>query len=87
MEYNSAIIYKNDLIKQLSESLDQSVNERKELLQQVDVFKEEISQLQEQLQETTRMVNEHKCVRETKQETVDIPEEKTVKVSVKVEEL
>ncbi|XP_018561840.1 centromere-associated protein E isoform X3 [Anoplophora glabripennis] len=69
MEYNSAIIYKNDLIQQLSESLDQSVNERKELLKQVDIFKEEISQLQKQLQDTTRMVNDHKCVKETKEET------------------
>ncbi|KAJ8915115.1 hypothetical protein NQ315_000367, partial [Exocentrus adspersus] len=65
MEYNSAIIYKNDLIQQLSESLDQSVNERRELLKQVDVFKEEISQLQKQLQDATRMVNEHKCVKDT----------------------
>ncbi|KAJ8933982.1 hypothetical protein NQ314_013662 [Rhamnusium bicolor] len=61
MEYNGAVIYKNDLIQQLSESLDQSVSERKELLKQVDYFKDEIAQLQMQLQETTKMVNEHKC--------------------------
>ncbi|KAJ8944431.1 hypothetical protein NQ318_002128 [Aromia moschata] len=34
LEYNSAIIYKNDLIQQLSESLDQSISERRELLKQ-----------------------------------------------------
>lgn len=82
MEYNSAIIYKNDLIKQLSESLDQSVNERKELLQQVDVFKEEISQLQKQLQDTTKMVNDHKCIKETKENTASTSKEQASKVSV-----
>ncbi|XP_030754420.1 A-kinase anchor protein 9-like isoform X3 [Sitophilus oryzae] len=61
LEYNSAIIYKNDLIQQLSESLDQSVSERKELLNQVELFKEEIAQLQTKLQETAIMVKEHQC--------------------------
>lgn len=82
MEYNSAIIYKNDLIQQLSESLDQSVTERRELLNQVDIFKEEISQLQKQLQETTRMVNDHKCIKETKEETDSTSKVQTIKVSV-----
>ncbi|XP_030751546.1 interaptin-like [Sitophilus oryzae] len=61
LEYNSAIIYKNDLIQQLSESLDQSVTERKELLNQVESFKEEIAQLQSKLHETAIMVKEHQC--------------------------
>ncbi|XP_076270535.1 uncharacterized protein LOC143202700 isoform X3 [Rhynchophorus ferrugineus] len=61
LECNSAIIYKNDLIQQLSESLDQSVFERKELLAQVENFKDEIAQLQIKLQETSIMVKEHQC--------------------------
>lgn len=36
--------------------------ERKDLLEQIDHFKEEIMQLQEQLQETTKMVEDHKCI-------------------------
>lgn len=54
-------MYKNELIQKLSESLNQSVNERTDLLERIDHFKEEISQLQEQLQETTKMVVNHKC--------------------------
>lgn len=46
----------------MSESLNQSVMERKDLLEQIDHFKDEISQLQEQLQETTQMVVNHKCI-------------------------
>ncbi|XP_050311521.1 centrosomal protein of 290 kDa-like isoform X2 [Anthonomus grandis grandis] len=61
MEYNSAIIYKNDLIQKLSESLDQAANERKELLAQVETFKEEIAQLQNTVRETSKMVEEHQC--------------------------
>lgn len=55
------MVYKNDLIQELSESLNQSVMERKDLLEQIDQLKEKITQLQEQLQETTKMVIEHKC--------------------------
>lgn len=62
MEFNSEIIYKNDLIQKLSDSLNQSVIERKDLLEQIDQFKEEVTQLQEQLQQTTKMVVEHECI-------------------------
>ncbi|XP_066145166.1 putative leucine-rich repeat-containing protein DDB_G0290503 isoform X1 [Euwallacea fornicatus] len=61
LEYNNAIIYKDDLIQQLSESLNQSVIERKELLAQVEDFKNQIAQLQQNLQETTQMVKDHDC--------------------------
>lgn len=61
MEYNSAILYKNDLIQQLSESLDQSVTERQQLLIQLDNFKEQVAQLQQKVIETSKMVEEHKC--------------------------
>ncbi|XP_048520137.1 A-kinase anchor protein 9 isoform X2 [Dendroctonus ponderosae] len=62
LEYNSAILYKNDLIQQLSESLDQSVTERKQLLIQLDNFKEQVAQLQEKVIETYKSVEEHTCV-------------------------
>lgn len=62
LEYNTEIIYKNELIQKLSESLNQSVMERKDLLEQIDNFKEEVTKLQEQLQETTKMVVNHKCM-------------------------
>lgn len=71
MEYNNEIIYKNDLIQKLSESLNQSIMERKDLLEQIDHFKEEITQLQEQLQETTKMVVDHKCTPTKPVDTVD----------------
>ncbi|XP_049819038.1 centromere-associated protein E-like isoform X3 [Aethina tumida] len=61
LEYSNAIIVKNDLIQQLTESLDQSVVERKLLLSQIENFKDEIAQLQIQLQETTEMVKNHSC--------------------------
>ncbi|KAJ8981747.1 hypothetical protein NQ317_004927 [Molorchus minor] len=73
LEYNDAIIYKNDLIQQLSESLDQSIGERKELLKQVDCFKDEIDLLQKQLQETAKMVNEHKCLEKIENKEKDVP--------------
>lgn len=62
LEYNTEIIYKNELIQKLSESLNQSVMERKDLLEQIDHFKEQVTQLQEQLQKTTKMVVNHKCM-------------------------
>lgn len=62
LEYNTEIIYKNELIQKLSESLNQSVMERKDLLEQIDNFKEEVTKLQEQLQETTKMVVNHECM-------------------------
>lgn len=61
LEYNSAINYKNDLIQQLSESLRQSVTQQKELNEQVENFKEQITQLQLQLQETSKMMENHQC--------------------------
>ncbi|KAG5898706.1 hypothetical protein JTB14_030655 [Gonioctena quinquepunctata] len=61
LEYNNVIIYKNDLIQQLTESLDQSVKERKDLLIQIDGFKDEILELHRQLQDTTKMVQLHQC--------------------------
>lgn len=74
MEYNSIIIYKNDLIQKLSESLDQSVTERKELLMQIDRFKDDITQLQIQLQETSKMVDQHECDRSKKDYLEDLAE-------------
>lgn len=71
MEYNNEIIYKNDLIQKLSESLNQSVMERKDLLEQIDHFKEEVTQLQEQLQETTKMVVSHECIPTDKVDKID----------------
>ncbi|CAH0564692.1 unnamed protein product [Brassicogethes aeneus] len=68
LEYNDAILYKNDLIQQLSESLDQSVLERKLLLAQIDSFKDEIAQLQGQLEVTTEMVKSHQCSNNKKTE-------------------
>lgn len=61
LEYNSAISSKNDLIQQLSESLRQSVTHQKELNEQVANFKEQITQLQLQLQETSKMMEDHQC--------------------------
>ncbi|CAG9773315.1 unnamed protein product [Ceutorhynchus assimilis] len=62
MECNSIIAVKNDQIQKLSESLDQTLSEKKELLNEVNGFKEEIAQLQQQLQETAKMVENHQCV-------------------------
>lgn len=42
--------------------MDQSVFERKELINQVESFKDEIAQLQVKLQETSVMVKEHQCI-------------------------
>ncbi|XP_023019910.2 pericentrin-like protein isoform X2 [Leptinotarsa decemlineata] len=71
LEYNNVIVYKNDLIQQLTESLDQSVTERKELLMQIDRFKDEIMELQKQLQDTTAMVKKHQCGDSKKNDEVD----------------
>ncbi|CAH1963292.1 unnamed protein product [Acanthoscelides obtectus] len=71
LEYDSALVYKNDLIAQLTESLDQSVAERKELLNQIYIFKEEIASLKNQVQEATQMVAQHKCTSEnSRQESI-----------------
>nr|CAH7720562.1 unnamed protein product [Callosobruchus chinensis] len=64
LEYDSALVYKNDLIAQLTESLDQSVAERRELLNQITIFKEEIASLKNQVQEATKLVAQHKCTTE-----------------------
>ncbi|VEN34273.1 unnamed protein product [Callosobruchus maculatus] len=61
LEYDGALVYKNDLIAQLTESLDQSVAERRELLNQICIFKEEIASLKNQVQEATKLVAQHKC--------------------------
>lgn len=45
--------------------------ERKDLMGQIDHFKEEITQLQEQLQETTNMVVQHKCMPVNELDTTD----------------
>lgn len=45
--------------------------ERKDLIEQIDHFKEEITQLQEQLQDTTKMVLNHKCVSVQVMDAVD----------------
>ncbi|CAH1116029.1 unnamed protein product [Phaedon cochleariae] len=60
-EYNNVIVYKNDLIEQLTESLDQSVTERKDLLSQISQFKEMIENLEDQLQKTRKIVEAHQC--------------------------
>lgn len=57
---DQTILLKNELIHQLSESLDQSVAERRNLLNQICLFKEEIAVLKEKLEDTTKMMSGRK---------------------------
>ncbi|XP_072396058.1 uncharacterized protein Plp isoform X2 [Diabrotica undecimpunctata] len=47
LEYNTAILMKNDLIQKLTESLDQSSKEKQELMSKIGDFEREISELRE----------------------------------------
>ncbi|XP_045478324.1 A-kinase anchor protein 9-like isoform X2 [Harmonia axyridis] len=56
IEYNLAIQQKDDLILQLTESLQQSITNREELKTQVDHFKNELEHLHKQLETTSHMI-------------------------------
>lgn len=61
MEFQNAVAHRDDLIQQLTESLQQSVIHREELQRQSERFATEIIELQQKLVETTAIVNGHKC--------------------------
>ncbi|XP_044760677.1 pericentrin-like isoform X2 [Coccinella septempunctata] len=56
VEYNFAIQQKDDLILQLTESLQQSIANREELKTQVEHFKNELEHLHHQLETTSRLI-------------------------------
>lgn len=61
VEFQNAISHRDDLIQQLTESLEQSLLNREELQAQSRKFAEEISLLQRQLTETTEFIKQHRC--------------------------
>lgn len=62
MEYHNAIVHKDEQIEKLTNSLQQSILNREEMKQH---FKNEVGQLQEQLEKTSNLLKEHKCLQKT----------------------
>ncbi|RZC43306.1 myosin-9-like, partial [Asbolus verrucosus] len=58
VEYHNALAHKDEQIEKLTTSLQQSILNREEMKQH---FKNEIGQLQEQLETTSKLLKEHKC--------------------------
>ncbi|GJQ85469.1 hypothetical protein Trydic_g23892 [Trypoxylus dichotomus] len=63
-EFQNAVVHRDNLIQQLTESLQQSILNREELQQQSENFAKEISLLQKQLSETSNVIKQHKCTME-----------------------
>lgn len=61
MEFQNAVEHRDDLIQQLTESLQQSLAHREELQRQSEKFAAEIIELQRRLVETSEIVKQHKC--------------------------
>lgn len=61
VEFQNALAHRDDLIQQLTESLQQSLIHREDLQRQGEKFANEIIVLQEKLSETTAIVKNHKC--------------------------
>lgn len=61
VEFQNAVSHRDDLIQQLTESLQQSLVHREELQKQGERFAAEIIELQSKLVETTEVIKEHKC--------------------------
>ncbi|KAI4457254.1 hypothetical protein MML48_8g00009887 [Holotrichia oblita] len=64
VEFQNAVVHRDNLIQQLTESLQQSILNREELQQQSENFAKEISLLQKQLSETSNIIKRHKCTME-----------------------
>ncbi|XP_063915449.1 pericentrin isoform X3 [Zophobas morio] len=62
VEYHNAIVHKDEQIEKLTNSLQQSILNREEMKQH---FKNEVGQLQEQLEKTSNLLKEHKCLQKT----------------------
>jgi hypothetical protein len=62
VEYHNAIVHKDEQIEKLTGSLQQSILNREEMKQH---FKNEILQLQEQLEKTSNLLKEHNCLQKT----------------------
>ncbi|KAJ3623780.1 hypothetical protein MTP99_017443 [Tenebrio molitor] len=62
VEYHNAIVHKDEQIEKLTGSLQQSILNREEMKQH---FKNEIVQLQEQLEKTSNLLKEHNCLQKT----------------------
>lgn len=61
VEFQNAVAHRDDLIQQLTESLQQSLVHREDLQRQSEKFATEIIDLQQKLSETTEIVKNHKC--------------------------
>lgn len=57
-------MHRDNLIQQLTESLQQSILNREELQQQSENFAKEISLLQKQLSKTSNIIKQHQCTME-----------------------
>ncbi|KAK4873718.1 hypothetical protein RN001_013078 [Aquatica leii] len=60
VEYQSALSHRDTIIQQLTEALEQSVLNRKQLQDQSDFFSKEIANLQKQLSETSALLVQRK---------------------------
>lgn len=67
VEFQNAVAHRDNLIQQLTESLQQSLVNREELQQQSENFAKQIVDLQNQLVETTNIIKMHKCSNKTEE--------------------
>lgn len=61
MEFQNAVSHRDELIQQLTESLQQSLIHREDLQRQSEKFAADIIELKEKLSQTTDTVKNHKC--------------------------
>lgn len=72
VEFQNALAHRDDLIQQLTESLQQSLIHREDLQRQGEKFANEIIELQQKLTETTAIVKNHKCHNESETENKEL---------------
>lgn len=75
VEFQNAVAHRDDLIQQLTESLQQSLINREDLQRQCEKFATEIIELQKKLTETTEIVKNHKCHIKETETTIEIDSE------------